>query len=233
MTKIKTTATALCILIASCISLSTNAQKSDVGNWFIYLGNQKINDKWNWHNEVQYRNFDFAGDLEQLLLRTGIGYNLTERNNNVLLGYSFINSEPYISGTRDKKNINEQRVYQQFLTKQTFNRVNVTHRYRVEERFIEDDFKLRFRYFISLNIPINKREMTKNAIYFSAYNELFINSRSAVFDRNRIYSALGFCISKDLKVEAGAMSQIFENKNRTQFQIAFFNSLPFQKQENK
>ena len=62
------------------------AQKSDVGNWFIYFGNQKINKKWNWHNEVQYRNYNFAGDLQQLLLRTGIGYNLTENNSNVLMG---------------------------------------------------------------------------------------------------------------------------------------------------
>ena len=67
------------------------AQKTDVGNWFIYFGNQKINNRWNWHNEVQYRNFNFIGDLQQLLLRTGIGYNLTENNNNILLGYGFIN----------------------------------------------------------------------------------------------------------------------------------------------
>ncbi|HMW26966.1 MAG TPA: DUF2490 domain-containing protein, partial [Ferruginibacter sp.] len=48
------------------------AQRSDAGNWFIYFGNQAINKKWNWWNEVQYRNYNFAGDLQQLLLRTGI-----------------------------------------------------------------------------------------------------------------------------------------------------------------
>ena len=65
------------------------AQKSDTGNWFIYFGNQSINKKFNWWNEVQYRNYNFAGDLQQLLLSTGIGYNLTENNNNnVLLGYA-------------------------------------------------------------------------------------------------------------------------------------------------
>ena len=78
------------------------AQKSDIGNWFIYFGNQQINERWNWWNEMQYRNFNFIGDLEQLVFRTGIGYNLTENNNNVLLGYAFIYAEPYIPGT-DKK----------------------------------------------------------------------------------------------------------------------------------
>jgi hypothetical protein len=203
------------------------AQKSEVGNWFIYFGNQKINDKWNWHNEIQYRNFNFAGDLEQLLVRTGIGYNLTEKNNNLFLGYGFIHSEPYISGTNDKKKINEHRIYQQFLTKQTFGRVNISHRYRMEERFIEDNFKLRFRYFLSLNVPINKKEMTDNTVYLTAYNEIFLNVKTPVFDRNRIYGGLGFVINKHFKVEAAMMTQLLETKKRSQFQIVLFNNLPF------
>ena len=72
------------------------SQDSDLGNWLIYIGSKKINDRWNWHHEVQYRNYDAIGDLEQLLLRTGVGYNLTENNNNVLLGYGYILSENYL-----------------------------------------------------------------------------------------------------------------------------------------
>lgn len=49
------------------------AQKSDVGNWFMLFGSEKVNSKFNIHYEVQYRNYDFIGDLNQLLLRTGIG----------------------------------------------------------------------------------------------------------------------------------------------------------------
>ena len=198
-----------------------------IGNWLIYFGNQKINDKWNWHNEIQYRNFNLVGDLEQLLLRTGVGYNLTNNNNNVLLGYGFIYSEPYITGTNSKKNINEHRIYQQFLTKHSINRVNIAHRYRIEERFIENDFMIRFRYFLSLHVPINKKEMTKNAIYFSAYNEIFLNAKKPVFDRNRLYGGIGFVINKNFRVETAIMTQIFENRNRPQFQLVLFNNLPF------
>lgn len=61
----------------------------------IYFGNNKLNEKFNIHNEVQYRNYNAVGDLEQLLLRTGLGYNLTPNNNNLLLGYGFIRSENY------------------------------------------------------------------------------------------------------------------------------------------
>src|SRR5690349_2133811 len=92
-----------------------SAQKSDIGNWFIYFGNQQISKKWNWWTEAQYRNYNAIGDMEQLLLRTGIGYNLSENNNNLLLGYGLILSRPYISNTEEKNKITEHRVYQQFI----------------------------------------------------------------------------------------------------------------------
>jgi hypothetical protein len=217
----------LSFLLVLFITASVNAQNGDMGNWFQYFGNQKINNKWNWHNEVQYRNYNFAGDLEQLLLRTGIGYNLSENNNNVLLGYAYVYSEPYIAGTNDKSNTNEHRIFQQFITKEKFGRVNIQHRYRFEQRFIEGDFKMRARYFLSFNVPINKKEMEKNAVYASVYNEIFINTEPDYFDRDRIYVGVGYCFNKNFKVEAGVMTQILSNSSRTQFQIMFFNSLPF------
>ncbi len=53
-------------------------QESNLGNWLIYIGNKQLNEKWNLHHEVQYRNYDAIGDLEQLLLRTGLGYTFGE-----------------------------------------------------------------------------------------------------------------------------------------------------------
>ena len=208
-------------------ALNANAQNTDAGNWFLYFGNQKINKRWNCHNEVQYRNYNLAGDLEQLLLRTGIGYNLSENNNTVLLGYAFVHSEPYIAGTDKKSNTNEHRIFQQFITKEKFGRVNIQHRYRVEQRFMEEDYKMRLRYFLSLNVPLTKKEMEKNAVYASAYNEIFINTKPNYFDRDRVYGGVGYCFNKNFKVEAGVMTQILSSSSRTQFQVMFFNSLPF------
>ena len=206
---------------------SAYSQKTDTGNWFIYFGNQAINKKWNWHNEVQYRNYNFAGDTQQLLLRTGIGYNLTDNNNNLLLGYAYINSQNYVGDTDDKIGNDENRIYQQFTTRQNFGRFYVQHRYRLEERFLKDDFQMRFRYFLALNVPVNKPTMEDKAFYISAYNEIFINAESPAFDRNRVYGALGYVINKNIKVEAGFMRQIQENSVRNQFQIVIYNNIPF------
>lgn len=214
------------IILVICFFNLSYSQKSDIGNWLVYFGNQKIDSKWNWHNEIQLRNYNFIGDINQLLLRTGIGYDLSVNNNNVLLGYALINSQKYVANSSNKIHSNEHRIFQQFITKQQFNRFFIQHRYRIEERFLENNFQLRFRYLLGINIPINKKILEKNSFYIASYNELFINSESAVFDRNRIYGALGFVINKNIKIEAGYMTQKLEKSNYKQFQIVIFNNLP-------
>jgi len=201
------------------IPVMTIAQDSNFGNWMIYFGNKKFNSKWNLHHEVQYRNYNIVGDLEQLLLRSGLGYNLSE-NNNILLGYGFILSENYISDTDDKKQVNEHRIYQQYISKQKFKYISLLHRYRFEQRFVENDFKLRFRYFLGVNIPLSQKAVNK--FYLSAYNEIFLNTKSPIFDRNRLYGGFGFKINDSLRIEAGYMNQFFETSSRDQFNIMTF-----------
>ncbi len=214
----------LIIIVLLSVPLFGTAQDSELGNWWMYFGNMKIDSKWNWHSEVQYRNYNFIGDLEQLLLRTGVGYNLSENNNNILLGYGYILSQNYIDGTDDKFDVHEHRIYQQFITKQRFNRVYLQHRYRFEQRFVEDDFKLRFRYFLSLNIALNNKEMIDKTVYLSLYNEIFLNTENNIFDRDRIYGGLGYRFSKALRVELGYMNQFLPDTSRDQLNmIAFIN----------
>lgn len=212
----------LSLIVLCCLLLpsSASSQDSNLGNWWIYFGNKQINEKWNWHHEVQYRNYDAIGDLEQLLLRTGIGYNLTENNNNVLLGYGFIASENYVGD--DKVSVNEHRIYQQFITKQNVGSVKISHRYRFEQRFIEDNFRVRFRYFLSLNVPFSAKEEDPSKWYLSAYNEIFLNGDSSIFDRNRLYGGLGYRLNKAVRFELGYMNQFFERSGRDQLNIITF-----------
>jgi len=211
------------ILLMFLFSVNCISQNSDLGNWLMYFGNKKINSKWNWHHEVQYRNYNAIGDLEQLLLRTGIGYNLTGNNNNLLLGYGYIISENYINNIDEKVNVNEHRIFQQFITRQSFSRVKFQHRYRFEQRWIEGaDFRLRFRYFLSLNIAINNPDIIDKTWYGSIYNEIFINNKQTVFDRNRLYFGLGYKLSKTAKFELGYMNQFLNGGNRDQINLITF-----------
>lgn len=212
------------LLLLFLLHASAYGQKSDLGNWLVYLGDKKINQKLNWHHEVQYRNFNFIGDTEQLLLRTGLGYNLTENNNNVHLGYAFIYSEPYLPNSDQKTNMKEHRIYQQFITRQSFGRVSLQHRYRFEERFLQDDFRLRLRYFLATNIALNKTKMEDKTIYLSAYNEIFVVTEKEYFDRNRLYGGIGYKFNAKLRSEFGLMNQRTNNISRNQLNfITFYN----------
>jgi len=143
------------LLFSLANTTSILAQHSKLGNWISYTGNMKLGTKWNVHHEIQHRNYNFLGDLEQLLLRTGIGYILAGRNN-FLLGYAFLHNQRYIDHAEDKLPVNEQRIFQQFVTQQKIYRIKVKHRYRLEQRWIDDsDFRLRFRYALALKIPMN------------------------------------------------------------------------------
>jgi hypothetical protein len=198
------------------------SQDSNLGNWLIYIGNKKINNKWNVHNEVQYRNYNPIGDLEQLLLRTGLGYNLTENNNNLLIGYGYILSQNYVDDSNEKISINEHRIFQQFTTKQKVGKIGLTHRYRFEQRFVEADFKMRFRYFLGFKVPLKQKEDSSSPFYLSAYNEIFLNTESSIFDRNRIYGGLGYQFSNAIRLELGYMNQFFENSGRDQINLVAF-----------
>lgn len=204
------------------LPLTAQAQDSNFGNWLIYIGSKKLDQKWNLHHEVQYRNYNAVGDLEQLLLRTGLGYSFNEGKNNVLLGYGYILSENYIGNTDDKVTVNEHRIFQQFISKQKVGNVSLSHRYRFEQRFVESDFKMRFRYFLAFKVPFKNKENENSKLYLSAYNEIFLNTKSSIFDRNRVYGGLGYDLSKNIRIEAGYMNQFFETSGRDQFNIITF-----------
>jgi hypothetical protein len=209
--------------------INTNAfsQSNDVGTWFVYFGNQKINNKLNIQSDFQYRDYRFIGQRNQFLARGGLGYNLKPQNHNLLLGYAYIATDAYNEFDINTSTKIENRIYQQYLYKNKLGSNSFLHRIRLEERFISNDFGLRTRYFISVQKPLGNKNGTRNATYFSAYNELFIDIKETQFDRNRLYAGLGFSINESIRVESGYMIQTQKNISRGQLQLIVYNNLPF------
>jgi hypothetical protein len=122
-----------------------------------------------------------------------------------------------------KKSVNEHRIFQQFISKQKLGKLKLSHRYRFEQRFVESDFKMRVRYFLGVNVPISSEE--ENKYYFSAYNELFLNTKSKLYDRNRLYGGFGYHLNKKVRLELGYMNQFFNEGRRDQLNIFTFVNL--------
>lgn len=76
------------------------AQQEETGNWMMYSGTNKINDKFSIHTEVQYRNHTIVPNtVEQLLLRTGVNYFFSNKAL-AAAGYGYIPS--YVFGPEQK-----------------------------------------------------------------------------------------------------------------------------------
>ena len=200
-----------------------------LGAWYMYFFNTTFKtSSWGVQGDVQYRNWNIAGDLEQLLLRGGITYKPKKANIKLTLGYGNVTTGSYGS---DVSTTTESRIYQEALYPVQFgNRFYTNHRFRFEQRFVENqDLRTRYRYNLFLNIPINKTVMDKKTIYLALYNELFINGQQnigngksvEVFDRNRLYIAMGYMITKRLKIQLGVMNQTTDNWSKNQLQLSF------------
>ena len=102
------------------------------------------------------------------------------------------------------------------------------HRLRFEQRWVENqDFRTRFRYNLFLDIPLNQDNLGQGAIYLSFYNELFINGERNIgnghrvdhFDRNRFFTALGYSMTDNLRLQFGFMHQNTKTTDKTQVQF--------------
>ena len=97
----RTNALLLLALLVFLIPRTSLAQidEDQLGGWYMYFfGAQSDQSQWGVQGDIQYRNWDLIGDLEQLLLRGGV--TLRPKSNDALLtlGYANITSGEFGSG---------------------------------------------------------------------------------------------------------------------------------------
>lgn len=210
------------------IPLISLAQPKSAGNWLMYFGTNRVSDKLSIHTEIQYRNHTFVPvNTEQLLLRTGLNYHFA-KGAMATAGYANIGSYEYRSEQRNPET-QEHRIWQQLILTNKIGRVKFEHRYRVEQRWIEQDYRDRFRYRLMLFVPINKTEIEKGAFFIGLYDEIFVNSKEIFFDRNRLYGAVGLQFSKTSSVQVGMLHQQLSDFNKWYLQFALVSNLDFRK----
>lgn len=191
------------------ITLVVNGQdqpQDHVGNWIMYFGNHKLSEKYSIHNEAQLRLYEPFSNFNQGFVRLGLNYHINAHSL-ATVGYGFFRTESFPKGD-SKVFSNEHRIWEQFILRNAIGRVGFEHRYRLEQRWISfsdgsDDYKNRIRYRIYLSVPITKKKMEDNTLYFAFYDEIFLDLSSAPFDQNRLYGAVGYKLNNALNFQIG------------------------------
>jgi len=159
--------------------------------------------------EAQPRVGDNVSELERLLIRPALGYKVTP-DLSVFLGYgwtpTFMNNH-YESDFRDETRIWEQLSYNQH---DVFGLLEVEHRFRQEQRFIQHvgNAANRSRYMLKGSLPLT----TEKDFGLTGYDELFVSLNSvdngprAGFDRNRIFVG-PYVVMKPLRLELGYLGE--------------------------
>ena len=214
------------------IQTRAQADPDEMGAWYMYVFSTRFKDsRWGIQGDIQHRNFNLLGDLQQLLLRGGFTYMPLNTPLKLTFGYAHITTGT--QGPADDT-IAESRFYQEtsFPVKLA-KRIYSNHRFRYELRNVDgQDFRTRYRYNLFLNIPLNSEIIVPKTLYLALYNEIFINGQRKIgdgktvsfFDRNRLYGAFGYMIKEGLKMQFGLMRQTTNAFGKNQLQLSFHHS---------
>ena len=162
--------------------------------------------------DAQLRSDDNANGLAQRIIRAGL-HHAVDRRHGVSAGYAAISTFDTPTG-----DVLEHRFWQQYLYNQSAFGHNLSHRLRLEQRFLEGaqsgrDYTQRLRYANRLVLPI-----ASTSAYGLAQNELFLNienrgrANGALFDQNRALLGVGRKVWPDVDVELGYVQQYVQRR---------------------
>lgn len=200
--------------------------KNTIG-WYSYTGSFNLNKKWGLHTEYQWRRDDVITKWQQGLLRTGINYKANARLT-LRVGYALAETYNYgdIPLNAFGKDFTEHRAYEMATLNDKMGRVELSHRFMLEQRWIgrytkasltkEDAYSYvnRLRYMYRMQIPLKGKAIADKTPYAAIYDEVFLgfgkNANENVFDQNRLGLLLGYRFSPKVKIEGGFLSQMVQ-----------------------
>jgi hypothetical protein len=179
------------------------------GQFWIPLYNRvALSEKFRGWFEVNPRFGDNISEIDQLLIRPAIGYQLTP-SLSIWQGYAWItNYEPRF---RD-----EHRLYQQVSYRRSFSSFRIFSRTRLEERFLQDagGAAIRARQMLRADFPFDKDKIWGAVIY----DELFVNLNTVRsgpeggFDQNRFFVGIHRKVNDHLSFDFGYQNQTINTR---------------------
>lgn len=167
--------------------------------------------RWRWWMEVQPRARESGSEMDQLLIRPGIGYALTDRSI-LWIGYAHVTNYPVVGET-----IQENRIWQQHTWSGPTPLGAFASRTRFEQRWQEngDDTGGRFRQMFRFSWPFSFHP----AASFVVVDEVFVHLNTTDwgarqgFDQNRGFAGLGYRWHPSILTEIGYLNQYINTTN--------------------
>ncbi len=191
----------LCFLIA----LSAHAQ-TDVGSWLIYKNKLKINSNTSIDLQYQHRSFDLDLAKDQALFTAGFSSVLAP-------------SLTLSAGYRKIAAINEDGAYQKLAFSTQLNKVRLTNTVFVEERWINKDLQLRFRFGLTASLPLTEK------LAVSLSEEVFLQNSGSGFNQNRFSAQVSNKLSQALRLNTGIMHWQFPTMKKWVFLVSLAHNI--------
>lgn len=200
--------------------------------WFSYSGDHQVKGRWGLHFDAQWRRAELGLQWQQYQLRPGVNYKVNDRLL-LTLGYAYTHAYPY-GEFPVRAAFPEHRIYQQALVRTRIRGVDVSHRIRMEQRFVQypqdagsSTYQNRFRYLLKADFPLTG-ENGAARWYLPVYNEILIgvppNYGARPWDQNRVFVGIGRRFEGAGRLEAGYLNQFLGQRNGRVFE---FNSTLF------
>lgn len=202
------------IFINIFFGFSQNVQPATNSYWLVYTGDNKINDNFGLHTEIQMRSFFVHESVTTKLFRIGL-HKYIQPNAMITAGYGYFYNTPTESYL-DASESREHRIWQQLITRQKSKVIFLEHRYRLEQRFIENlttnnnQTEHRVRYRFQSIFPLYNIDPQLRHWFLSANNEVMLNLNKgygSIFDRNRLYAGFGYQVNPKLNFQLGYLNQ--------------------------
>jgi opacity protein-like surface antigen len=189
----------------------------------MYVGTHKLTENVSLMTEYQWRRADGFNDWQQSLLRFGLEYNF-HSNFSLMAGYAWVKTFPYGEQPVPHE-FDENRIFEQVNLKNKIGKIEVQHRYRLEQRFLEQYakdasqnivqldpvFRQRMRYRAMLTIPLTRKDKVDHTLFLNLNNEVFLGFGKGIgkniLDQNRFISALGWRVNPNLNFQLGYLNQ--------------------------
>ncbi len=202
-------------------------------SWNSYFNTLQLSSKWSVTSDVSERFFLDNGNQFQFFLRSMANYNLGQ-NWSAGAGFAYIKARTFDPASTSTLGVPELRPYQELSYRQKLDKITLSHRYRIEERYIRKtasdklidgyNFNFRFRYQLALDYNLYKSKDNTKSLNFRAADEIMINAGKNIvnnmFDQNRITVGFNYQPLKNLNLQLDYMYAFQQKSSGNQFNHA-------------